>query len=126
MMEFKNCNDKTKAMRIAELKKEIDDQRKRNVELFNSIPLVSHEDPLNKKAKPVLAEWRKGSKALKIMIHELAELERITHKTNEVKINEKTFINGFGEATSKYITCAGYERAENSSRKAMLSFIGGR
>ena len=122
MMEFKNCNDKT---RIAELKKEINEQREQNIKLFNSIPLPSHEDPSNKKAEPILREWREGARKLRSMIKEL-ELERLVNNTNEVKINEKTFINGFGEATNKYITCAGYDRAEKHNAKAMLSFIGGR
>jgi hypothetical protein len=116
-------------MRIEELKKEIKEQREKNIELFNSIPVPTHEDPFNKKAEPILAEWRKGSKKIKSMIKELAELERIatnTNNTNEVKTNEKTFVNSFGEATKRNITCYGYERAENRNKKTILSFIGSR
>jgi len=127
-MEFKNCNDKTKAMRIAELKKEIDDQKKQNIKLFKSIPLASHADPSNEKAESILVEWRKGSKKLKSLMKELGELEQEmrANNTNETKQNIKTFVNGFGEATQRNITCSGYERVEKRSRKAMLSFIGGR
>lgn len=113
-------------MRIEELKKKIKEQRKQNIEMFNSIPVPTHEDPSNKKAEPILAEWRKGSKKIKSMIKELAELERIVNSTREVKPNIKTFVNGFGEATKRNITCSGYERAEKRNRKVMLSFIGSR
>jgi len=115
-------------MRIEELKREIKEQGEQNVKLFKSIPLASHADPSNKKAEPILTEWREGSKKIKSMIKELAELEleMRAKNTNEVKTNEKTFVNGFGEATKKYITCAGYDRAEKRNAKAMLLFIGGK
>lgn len=116
-------------MRIAELKKEIEEQGNKNIKLFKSIPLASHADPSNEKAETILTEWREGSKKIKSMIKELAELERIAYnqnKTNEVKTNEKTFINGFGEATTKYISCSGYERAQKRNSKAMLLFVGGK
>lgn len=114
-------------MRIAELKKEIEEQREQNIKLFKSIPLASHADPSNEKAESILTEWREGSKKLKSLIKELAELERaVKSNTNEVKPNEKTFVNGFGEATKRNITCSGYERAQKSNNKAMLSFVGGK
>lgn len=109
-------------MEIKELKKKIEEQKKRNLELFNVIPLPTHEDPLNKKAEPILIEWRKGSETIKRMIKELCELERTLNK--EVDVKEKTFINGFGEATKRNITCSVYERAEKRNEKAVLSFMG--
>lgn len=114
-----------KEMRIEELKREIKEQGEQNVKLFKSIPVPTHEDPRNKKAEPILVEWRKGSTKLKSMIKELAELERAKH-TNEVKENEKIFVNGFKEATKRNITCSTYERAEKRMSKEILSFIGGR
>ena len=113
-------------MEIKELKNKIEEQKKRNVELFNSIPLASHEDPLNKKAEPILKEWREGSKILKSMIKELQELEsRKRSKTNNINKNEKVFVNGFGEATKREITCSNYDNSQKRNSKAMLSFIGG-
>jgi len=115
-----------KEIRIAELKKEIEEQKELNIKMFKSIPLASHADPSNEKAEPILVEWRKGSKKLKIMIKELAELERaVKGNTNEVKTNIKTFVNGFGESSKRNITCSTYERAQNRMSKEILSFIGG-
>lgn len=116
-------NDK---MRIEELKKEIKEQGELNIKMFKSVPLASHADPSNKKAESILTEWRKGSKRIKSMIQELAELERIAKRTNEVKTNNKTFVNGFEEATKRNITCSTYERADKRMQKEILLFIGGR
>jgi len=119
-------------MRIKELKKKIEEQRNKNIALYNSISwMPTHEDPLNKKADPILAEWREGSKKLKGMIKELLELERMVKDTNRTNENNKTednktFVNGYGEATTRNITCSGYERAEKRNSKAILSFIGSR
>ena len=115
-----------KEMRTEKLKMEIKEQRKLNIELFNSIPVPTHEDPFNKKAEPILVEWRKGSEKIKSMIKELAELEKRENNTNEVKVNKKTFVNGFGETTERNITCSTYERSEKRMSKKILSFIGGR
>lgn len=116
-------------MRIAELKKEIEEQGKKNIELYKSIPVPTQKDPCNKKADQILTEWREGSKKIKSMIKELAELERIAYnqnKTNEVKTNTKTFVNGFKEATERNITCSTYERAQKRMSKEILLFIGGK
>lgn len=113
-------------MEVKELKKKIEEQKQRNIELYESIPLASHEDPLNKKADPILTEWREGSKVLKSMIKKLQELEAIeNNNTVSIKDDEKVFVNGFGEATKREITCSTYERSEKRNSKAMLSFIGG-
>lgn len=69
--------------RIKELKKEIDQQRELNIALFSSIPLASHEDPLNKKAEPILVKWREGSARLKALLSELRELE-MTKRTVQI------------------------------------------
>ncbi len=72
-------------MEIKELKQKIEEQRTRNIELYNSIPLASHEDPMNEKAEPILKEWREGSKILKQMLAELSELESKNVKTHKEK-----------------------------------------
>ena len=107
--------------KIEELKKKIEEQRKQNVELFNSIPIPSRQDPLNKKADPILEEWRKGSKILK---SKLQELETRANNKMDVKESNKSFVNSFGEATKRNITCSAYERSQKQNAKAMLSFIG--
>ncbi|MCM3257013.1 hypothetical protein M3664_04360 [Paenibacillus lautus] len=88
-------------MRIEELKNEIEEQRRKNIELFKSIPLATREDPLNKRADPILEEWREGSKILKSMIKELQQLEITENKTNFIEENNEKFVNGFGEATKR-------------------------
>lgn len=113
-------------MNVKELKNKIEEQKERNIKLFKSIPLASHEDPLNKKAEPILTEWREGSKKLKSMMKELQELEASERKnaTNK-KDDKKVFVNSFGEATKREITCSTYEKEQKRNSKAMLSFIGG-
>ncbi|MEJ3719152.1 hypothetical protein WGM54_14115 [Paenibacillus polymyxa] len=113
-------------MRIEELKNEIEEQRRKNIKLFKSIPLATREDPLNKRADPILEEWREGSKILKSMIKELQKLEITDNKTNFIEKNNGKFVNGFGEATKRNITCTGYERAEKRNAQAILSFMGNR
>jgi len=113
-----------KEMRIEELKNEIKEQREENVRLFRIFEYKMHKEEV----QPLIQEWREGSKKLKSMIKELSELElkiRV-NRTNEVKINEKPFVNGFGEATKRNITCSGYDRAEKRNAKAMLLFVGGK
>ena len=112
-------------MEIRELKNKIEEQRKKNIELFNSIPVPSREDPTNKKADPILAEWREGSKKIKYMIKELQELERVTDKKTQTNENNKTFINSFGEATKRNISCSTYDNTQKRNAKEILSFIGG-
>jgi len=115
-----------KETRIVELKKEIEKQKELNIKLFKSIPVPSHEDPRNKKAEPILVEWREGSKKIKSLIKELAELEREVNDRNKPKEIEKTFVNGFKEATKRNITCSTYERANRHMSKEILLFIGGK
>lgn len=110
---------------MGELKQKIDKQRSLNVMLYKSIPLASHEDPTNKKSELILKQWREGSAKLKQMLVKLQELE-LKDKKIETKDNVETFINGFGEATKRNITCLTYKRTVKRNEKLMLSFVGGR
>lgn len=60
---------------IAELVKNIEVQRTENARLYNMIPIATQEDPLNRKAEPILNEWREGSRKLKEMLRELNKLK---------------------------------------------------
>lgn len=115
-------------MKIEELKMRIKEQKEQNIILYKSIPLPTHEDPLNRKADPILTEWRKGSKILKSMIKELHELEVKENNENKTNLKEngKVFVNGFGEATKRNITCSTYEKSQKRNEKAILSFMGSR
>lgn len=109
-------------MEIKELKKRIAEQKEKNIKLFKIFQYRMHE----REMQPILTEWREGSKILKSMIKELQELEtREGNNTVNTKEDEKVFVNGFGEATKREITCSTYEKAQKRNSKAMLSFIGG-
>ncbi|HHY26882.1 MAG TPA: hypothetical protein GX523_09105, partial [Desulfitobacterium dehalogenans] len=49
-------------MTTQEIKDNIAKQRETNIALYKSITMASHDDPLNKKAEPILQQWREGSK----------------------------------------------------------------
>lgn len=112
-------------MNKEELKGKIEEQEKENIGLFNIFQYRLHEETM----QPIIKQWREGSVKLKVLIDELYELEIKEH--NERILNEenkketKTFVNGYGEATNKYITSSTYERAEKRRQKEILSFIGG-
>ena len=111
-------------MKIEKLREEIRKQREVNIELYKSIPLASHEDPCNKKAEFALKKWREGSVRLKTMLKELRELEMSEKNLLPTTgIDTKTFINGFGEATTRGITCTGYEREQRKISKEILAYI---
>jgi len=109
-------------MEINKLKENIKKQREINVELYNSIPIASHENPLNEKADVILNQWRNGSSKLKNLIRELQELELINKKI-ECDKEPRIFINGFKEVTKRNITCNTYERANKRMEKEILAFI---
>lgn len=109
-------------MEIKQLKKKIEEQKEKNIKLFKIFQYRLHE----REMQPIITEWREESKILKSMIKELHELEaKENTKTTSTKENEKAFVNGFGEATKRNITCSTYEKAQKRNSKAMLSFIGG-
>ena len=111
-------------MKINKLKEDIKKQREINLELFNSIPIASHEDPCNEKAEPILKQWRNGSNKLKNLLRELQELELVEKKSiNKSDEESNIFINGFGEATTRNITCNSYKRTGKRIEKEILKFI---
>jgi len=113
-------------MKINELREKIEKQKESNMRLYKSIPLASHEDPRNEKAEPILKQWREGSKKLKELLNKLYEMKKEERKSSlnqTTKEINKTFINSFGEATIREITCDGYRKAENKMKKEIMSFI---
>lgn len=108
-------------MSTKELKKKIEEQKEQNVRLFKTFEYKMHKEEV----QPLIQEWREGSKILKSMIKELQELE-VKENNNKVDIKEdnKVFINGFGEATRRNITCSTYEKSEKRNSKAILAFLG--
>jgi hypothetical protein len=111
-----------KKMTIEELKKEIEKQKEINTTLYKSIPLPSREDPDNKKAQPVLAEWRVKSGELKEMIKKLQALEIDIPTLKQESF--RPFVNSYGEATKREITSAVYRRTEKRLERDVLAFVG--
>ena len=111
---------------IRELKQKIEDQKNENIRLYNIFQYRLHEEAM----QPIIKQWYDGSSKLKQLDDELYEMEK--KERNERLENEsskqetKTFINGFGEATNKYITSSTYERAEKRRQKEIISFMGNR
>ncbi|MDD4564850.1 MAG: hypothetical protein PHE79_05165 [Eubacteriales bacterium] len=122
----KNAVDTNKTIKA--LEEEIEKQKLYNTQLYESMPSPSRADPSNKRAEPILAKWRESSEKLKKMTGELNELKdkAALSKRGETNIPNKTFVNSYGEATTREITNAGYERAQSKLSKEMMSFVGGK
>lgn len=113
-------------MNKEQLQKQIKEQEEKNISLFNIFQYRLHDE----KMQPTIQEWREGSKKLKVLSDELYKLEmkeRDERLANEDNTKEtKTFVNGYGEATTKYITSTTYERSEKRRQKEVASFMGRR
>lgn len=111
-------------MSINELKQAISEQEKENISLFKTFEYSMHKES----SQPAIEKWREGSYKIKALLKELwaiedqERIERIAKQQNEKQ--EKIFINGFGEATDKYITSSTYERAEKRRQKEIQLFMG--
>ena len=72
--------------------------------------------------QPLIDEWRAGSKKVREMTAELNASRPIrTGATAE----SKTFVNGWGEATSREIKTAAYTRAQTKLSNEIMRFVGG-
>lgn len=113
-------------MNKEQLQKQIKEQEEKNISLFK----IFDNKFSDKEMQPFIQEWYKGSSRLKALDEELYKIikqERDQEETLQNKTNiNKTFINGYGEATKRYITTATYERAEKRRQKEIVSFLGRR
>jgi hypothetical protein len=109
-----------------ELKQKIEEHKQENIRLYNIFQYRLHDEEM----QTLINQWREGSAKLKALDNELNQLEmkerdeKLASKGN--KQETKTFINGYGESTNKYITSSTYERAEKRRQKEVLSFMGNR
>lgn len=103
-------------MNIQQLKAAIEEQTNKNIELYKIFQHKMHLDEM----QPLIDEWRNGSDSLKAMVRELQELE--VKDIQEEKIN-KTFVNNYGEATTRNITSSTYEREQRRLQKQIMQFI---
>ena len=106
-------------METTELKQRIEEQRNRNIELYN----VFQYKLQDKNMQTLIDEWRLGSKKLKQMLAELQALELKKKKQDVPKNNSSTFINGYGEATDREITSSTYIRADKRLQKQIMNFL---
>jgi hypothetical protein len=110
-------------MNKEQLQKQIAEQEEKNINLFNIFQYRLQD----KEMQPIIQEWREGSKKVKALLDELYKIEMKERDEKLANIKEpKTFINGYGEATNKYITSSTYEKAERRRQKEILSFMGRR
>ena len=113
-------------MNKEQLQKQIKEQEEKNISLFK----IFDNRFSDKEMQPFIQEWYKGSSRLKDLLDELYQLnikERDGMLINEDNKNEtKTFVNGYDEATKRYITSSTYERAEKRRQKEIISFMGRR
>lgn len=55
-------------------------------------------------------------------LDEKVAAERTSQQSSKAR---KTFVNSFGEATTRHITSAGYEQQQRRLEKEMIGFVGG-
>lgn len=104
---------------MTELKRKIKEQRDINTELYN----IFKNRVCDKDMQPFVDEWRLGSRKLREMLSELKELELNKSRKDFSKSSSKTFVNGYGEATSREITTSTYKRAEKRLQKQIMNFL---
>lgn len=102
---------------MTELKRRIKEQQDANTKLYN----IFENRIYDKEMQTFVDEWRAGSRKLKEMLAELKELE--LKEVKEVKNSPKTFVNSYGEATSREITSLTYARAEKRLQKQIMNFL---
>lgn len=107
-------------MNKEQLQKQIKEQEEKNISLFR----IFDNRFSDKEMQPFIQEWYEGSSRLKDLLEEFWQLERKEREDFYNNTTKKTFINGYGEATNKYIATSTYERAEKRRQKEIVSFLG--
>lgn len=106
-------------MKIERLEKKINDYRQQLAELtfkYKAFELPSEYYEIQRKRQNAEKQWRE----------QLAKLVRQKADAigSETVNANKTFVNADGEATTRYITSATYERAIKRTQKDVEAFIG--
>lgn len=109
-------------MNKEQLQKQIKEQEEKNISLFKIFQYRLQDEEM----QPLIKEWREGSSRLKDLDEKLWQLERKEREEFYNNTTKKPFINGYGEATNRYISTSTYERAEKRRQKEIISFLGGR
>ena len=104
---------------IEKLDKEISTQRDENVRLYSIFQYRLHEEDM----QPIIKKWREGSNRIKQLILKRNLLAKYENEQPFVSEN-RPFINGYGEATTREIVSSTYKRAEKRLSKQIMNFIG--
>ncbi len=105
-------------MQIEQLEKDIELQREENIRLYNIFQYRLHEEEM----QPIIKKWRDGSMYIKQLIAQRNQLVECERKSNYVS-SERTFVNGYGEATEREITSTTYIRSDKRLSRQVMSFI---
>ena len=79
-------------------------------------------DSENAKAR---RQWNTNDKKLRRMKTNIETAKAKQREAQRKTETKKPFINGFGEATKRYVTSTTYERAEKRKSKEIMKYIGG-
>ena len=79
-------------------------------------------DSENAKAR---IQWNTNDKKLRRMKTNIETAKAKQREAQRKTETKKPFINGFGEATKRYVTNTTYEKAEKRNSKEIMKFIGG-
>ena len=79
-------------------------------------------DSENAKARK---QWNTNDKKLRRMKTNIETAKAKQREAQRKTETKKPFINGFGEATKRYVTSTTYERAKKRQSKEIMKFIGG-
>ncbi|MBO5025961.1 MAG: hypothetical protein J6C86_07460 [Bacteroidaceae bacterium] len=103
---------------VEQLEMEIIAQGEENVRLYSIFQYRLHEEEM----QPLIEKWREGSRHIKELISQKNQLLISERNPNPV-VNKQTFVNGYGEATTREITSSTYSRACKRLSKQVMSFI---
>ena len=103
---------------IEQLEMEIVAQREENSKLYSIFQYRLHEEEM----QPLIEKWRDGSRRVKELILQKNKLLTSERKPKHITSGQ-TFVNGYGEATTREITSSTYSRASKRLSKQVMSFI---
>lgn len=101
-----------------QLEMEIFAQREENAKLYSIFQYRLHEEEM----QPLIEKWREGSRQVKALISQKNQLLKSERKPKHITSGQ-TFVNGYGEATTREITSSTYSRASKRLSKQVISFI---
>ena len=100
---------------VKELKKEIEVLKSKMTELEEFATQANYNEELAEEYYSVLRLMNEKRNELNVLLN---------NQPREAKLEvKKTFVNSFGEATKREITCSTYERQQKKQQKEIEKFI---